>query len=57
MVSHHRHGHHRYCQIPQIKPTMKLTYNPRYNIAYIALRDKTEPGETPELAPRQFATI
>ena len=25
---------------------MKLTYDPRYNIAYIALRDKTEPVET-----------
>ncbi len=25
---------------------MKLTYDPRYNIAYIALRDKTEQVET-----------
>jgi uncharacterized protein YuzE len=25
---------------------MKLTYDPRYNIAYIALRDKAEPVET-----------
>jgi uncharacterized protein YuzE len=25
---------------------MKLTYDPQYNIAYIALRDKTEPIET-----------
>jgi uncharacterized protein YuzE len=25
---------------------MKLTYDPRYNIAYLALRDKTEQVET-----------
>lgn len=25
---------------------MKLTYDPRYNIAYIALRDRTEQVET-----------
>lgn len=29
---------------------MKLTYDPRYNIAYIALRDKTEPVETIEIS-------
>jgi uncharacterized protein YuzE len=25
---------------------MKLTYDPRYNVAYLALRDKTEQVET-----------
>jgi uncharacterized protein YuzE len=29
---------------------MKLTYDPRYNIAYIALRDKTEQVETIEIS-------
>lgn len=29
---------------------MKLTYDPRYNIAYISLRDKTEPVETIEVS-------
>jgi uncharacterized protein YuzE len=29
---------------------MKLTYDPRYNIAYIALRDKTESVETIEVS-------
>lgn len=29
---------------------MKLTYDPRYNIAYIALRDRTESVETIEVS-------
>ncbi|MGV0025083.1 DUF2283 domain-containing protein [Phormidesmis priestleyi] len=29
---------------------MKLTYDPRYNIAYITLRDKTEQVETIEVS-------
>jgi uncharacterized protein YuzE len=29
---------------------MKLTYDPRYNIAYISLRDKTEAVETVEVS-------
>ncbi|NJO42580.1 MAG: DUF2283 domain-containing protein [Cyanobacteria bacterium CRU_2_1] len=30
---------------------MKLTYDPRYNIAYICLREKTEQVETIEVSP------
>jgi uncharacterized protein YuzE len=30
---------------------MKLTYDPRYNIAYISLRETTEPVETIAVSP------
>lgn len=36
---------------------MKLTYDPRYNIAYIRLRDTTEQVETIEISPEMNIDI